>query len=371
MKKFITNVDLDNNRIVNLSNPIDQLDGISKDYLDDTNVDNFDVYNYNYSSLTTTPPTSGEIRLNSLTFSSATQSYINITDLNSFDVTDTLNNLYQNQRIRIQQKSDKSKFVIYEITDTTDNTSYHSLNLDYIKESTISGPDQDSDCIVIFENIFSFTGTGTASTGGIVPNDGVSGTGLRLLLDDGTWDSALTGGNDTTLHFHNDDRARANHTGTQLTNTISDFNESVDDRVSTLIQDGTDISWTYDDVANTLTANYTAVSGNLNTATLSTTNDTPQTIDTITIPDNETSLTEVYIKAKSGTASGVWKRTIATDKNSGILSIMGISSDIDFTTSEFDSTNISLSNVSNNIDIIVTGIIGSTIDWKSSYEIIL
>ena len=190
MKKFLTDVNLNNNRIVNLDNPIDQLDGVNKDFIDDLNVDNFDVYNYNYSSLLTDPPSSGEIRLNSLTFSSATQSYINVTDSNSFDSSDTLDNLYQNQWLRIQQKDDKSKFVIYEITNDTDNTSYHTLNINYIKESVIGGPDSNSDCVIIFENTFSFSGTTNGS--GIVKDDNVSSTGTRILTDDGTFKEYIT-----------------------------------------------------------------------------------------------------------------------------------------------------------------------------------
>lgn len=65
----------------------------------------------------------------------------------------------------------------------------------------------------------------------------------------------LTDGGDSTLHFHSADRARANHTGTQTASTISDFSEAVDDRAAALIQNGTGISWTYDDTANTLTGN--------------------------------------------------------------------------------------------------------------------
>ena len=190
MKKFLTDVNLNNNRIVNLDNPIDQLDGVNKDFIDDLNVDNFDVYNYNYSSLLTDPPSSGEIRLNSLTFSSATQSYINVTDSNSFDSSDTLDNLYQNQWLRIQQKDDKSKFVIYEITNDTDNTSYHTLNINYIKESVIGGPDSNSDCVIIFENTFSFSGTTNGS--GIVKDANVSSTGTRILTDDGTFKEYIT-----------------------------------------------------------------------------------------------------------------------------------------------------------------------------------
>lgn len=55
--------------------------------------------------------------------------------------------------------------------------------------------------------------------------------------------------NDTDANL----RSRANHTGTQLTNTISDFSESVDDRVSSLLVAGSNITLTYNDVANTLT----------------------------------------------------------------------------------------------------------------------
>lgn len=189
MKKFLTSVDLNNNRIVNLNNPVNQLDGVNKDFIDDSNVDNFDIYNYNYSSTLTDPPLSGEVRLNSLTFSSATQSFINTTDLNNFDNSDTLDNLYQNQWVRIQQKDDKSKFVIYEITNDIDNTSYHTLDIDYIKESVIGGPDSNSDCIIIFENTFSFSGTSNVKNlnSGIIKDDGVLSTGTRLLSDNGNF----------------------------------------------------------------------------------------------------------------------------------------------------------------------------------------
>ena len=44
--------------------------------------------------------------------------------------------------------------------------------------------------------------------------------------------SALTGGADTALHFHASDRARANHTGTQLAATISDFASAADARIA-------------------------------------------------------------------------------------------------------------------------------------------
>jgi len=57
------------------------------------------------------------------------------------------------------------------------------------------------------------------------------------------------------------DRDRANHTGTQLASTISDFSEAVDDRVATLLTAGTNITLTYNDVANTLTIDSTGGGG--------------------------------------------------------------------------------------------------------------
>lgn len=69
--------------------------------------------------------------------------------------------------------------------------------------------------------------------------------------------------NDTDANLKN----RANHTGTQLASTISDLSEAVDDRVNTLIIAGSNITKTYDDVANTLTLSATAAASGNFTAT--------------------------------------------------------------------------------------------------------
>jgi hypothetical protein len=65
--------------------------------------------------------------------------------------------------------------------------------------------------------------------------------------------NSLDDGVNSTLHFHNTDRDRANHTGTQTASTISDFSEAVDDRVAALVVAGTNMTVTYNDAANTLT----------------------------------------------------------------------------------------------------------------------
>ncbi len=46
---------------------------------------------------------------------------------------------------------------------------------------------------------------------------------------------------------------RANHTGTQVAATISDFSEAVDDRVATMLVAGANVTLVYNDAANTLT----------------------------------------------------------------------------------------------------------------------
>lgn len=65
--------------------------------------------------------------------------------------------------------------------------------------------------------------------------------------------NSLDDGVNSTLHFHNTDRDRANHTGTQTASTISDLNESIQDMLSTFIVQGANMTITYDDVANTMT----------------------------------------------------------------------------------------------------------------------
>lgn len=57
------------------------------------------------------------------------------------------------------------------------------------------------------------------------------------------------------------DRARANHTGTQLAATISDLTETVQDIVAAFVVAGANVTVTYDDVANTFTIDSTGGGG--------------------------------------------------------------------------------------------------------------
>lgn len=64
----------------------------------------------------------------------------------------------------------------------------------------------------------------TFSAGGaFLVNAGLNGLQVSTLSANAADLAALTGGANTALHFHDSDRARTNHTGTQLRSTISDF----------------------------------------------------------------------------------------------------------------------------------------------------
>jgi hypothetical protein len=70
------------------------------------------------------------------------------------------------------------------------------------------------------------------------------------------YDASNPNGYETPAQLNTRDtnnRNRANHTGTQLSSTISDFSESVDDRVATLLVPGSGVSVSYNDAGNALT----------------------------------------------------------------------------------------------------------------------
>ena len=82
--------------------------------------------------------------------------------------------------------------------------------------------------------------------------DGIeAGAEVNNISDTNATD--LTDGWDTTLHTHDADRNRANHTGTQTASTISNFNESVEDLIGTKIIAGANTTVTYNDATGETT----------------------------------------------------------------------------------------------------------------------
>lgn len=98
-----------------------------------------------------------------------------------------------------------------------------------------------------------------------------TGTDATLTLVDGTNAGLMTSADKTKLDAvesgataNSSDAAlrdRSTHTGTQTSSTISDFSESVDDRVAGLLVAGSNITLNYNDVANTLTISSTGGGG--------------------------------------------------------------------------------------------------------------
>jgi hypothetical protein len=92
-----------------------------------------------------------------------------------------------------------------------------------------------------------------------------------------------------------------------------------------------------------------------------------------TLNDNAVNIVEVYVKAYVASAAewGVWKRTLTVHKVSGTVTIEEINADVDKTSSGLNALSIDFAVNGGDIDLDVTGIGGTTIDWDSAYEIIL
>jgi hypothetical protein len=109
-------------------------------------------------------------------------------------------------------------------------------------------------------------------------------------------------------------------------------------------------------------------------SSVTTTGSTPTELEKIdTLTDNATNIIEVFVKAyESGAAEyGVWKRTLTVTKVSGTVVIREINADVDKTSAGLNANSISFNVNGGDIDLDVTGINATTIDWESAYEIIL
>lgn len=120
-------------------------------------------------------------------------------------------------------------------------------------DSAAGVPGADSVTNTILANMAESTIKGRAAGAGTGDPTDLTATQVRTLIN--VADGATANSSDATL------LARANHTGTQLASTISDFDEAVDDRVGTLLVAGTNILLTYNDGAGTLTIDGTVTVG--------------------------------------------------------------------------------------------------------------
>lgn len=151
-------------------------------------------------------------------------------------------------------------------------------------------------------------GLGTAATSNTGDFAAASHTHTLTNVTDVTMSVAnlnsLDDGVNSTLHFHDSDRSRANHTGTQTASTISDFNEAAQDAVGAMV----DSSLTYVDATPTLqraalTGAITASAGSNTTS-----------LGSFTTAQLNTALSDNDIATGGGTATG---------SNSGDVTLAG------------------------------------------------
>lgn len=110
------------------------------------------------------------------------------------------------------------------------------------------------------------------------------------------------------------------------------------------------------------------------TGSVTTTNDTTTNVDIIdTITTDTTNIIEVFVTARetgSNSEWGIWRRTLSVTNFGGTASVRQVSADMDSQSTNLSPTSVGFSVNVSNVEINVTGIAATTIDWDSKYEII-
>jgi hypothetical protein len=133
-------------------------------------------YTFRMTFRTGTGPSgsTGEFKYNNATVASVTALYSAKTDFSSSSLTDVLNNIARGDFIKLWRISDQTKWAVFQVTSSTDNTTYQTLAVTYVAANSTFA---DTNPIA-----FSICKAGpTGAIGGIVgTTPGVtSSTGLR------------------------------------------------------------------------------------------------------------------------------------------------------------------------------------------------
>ncbi|TXG80173.1 MAG: hypothetical protein E6R13_08610 [Spirochaetes bacterium] len=183
-KKVKTTLDLDNNRIVNVANPINQLDATNKDFIDELFIDLLNIGTWKYdATLEYTSLDINTFRMNNATHSLVTNIWIHYTDLNSFVADFIFDKLTANDEIIIQDTLDSSKWVKYKITSKTDNTTYFTFVVTYVETSISGSITSGNSCKLKFIETPNVSATETGSYGITIDGSGsVITTGIKGYL---------------------------------------------------------------------------------------------------------------------------------------------------------------------------------------------
>lgn len=183
-KKIKTDLNLDNNKITNLSNPTNQLDAANKDFIDELYIDLLNIGTWTYNAtITAHPPAINTFRMNNTTHSLVTNIRIHYTDLNSFVADFVFDKLTTNDEIIIQDTLDSSKWVKYKITSKTDNTTYFTFVVTYVETSVSGSITVGNSCKMKFIETPNVSATETGSYGITIDGSGsVITTGVKGYL---------------------------------------------------------------------------------------------------------------------------------------------------------------------------------------------
>ena len=182
-KKVKIDLDLDNNKISNLSNPTNQLDAANKDFIDELYIDLLNIGTWTYNATTTAPPAINTFRLNSATLSSVTTIWIHYTDLNSFVADFIFNKLTTNDEMIIQDTLDSSKWVKYKILAKADNATFFRFDVTYVETAAGGGIITGNSCKMKFIETPNVSATETGSYGITIDGSGsVITTGIKGYL---------------------------------------------------------------------------------------------------------------------------------------------------------------------------------------------
>jgi hypothetical protein len=134
---------------------------------------------YTFSATTTSPPSSGEIRLNNASPGSATSIYISETDRDANDVASVLALLTAGSLVQVLDESDPTAYAIYLISSNTDNGTDVTLG---VTAEAIGAGSFSGDVVLAFSIKGATGATGLAGANGADGADGTTGFGLEYTF---------------------------------------------------------------------------------------------------------------------------------------------------------------------------------------------
>jgi hypothetical protein len=151
---------------------------------------------YTFSATTTSPPSTGEVRLNNALPASATSIFIHETDRDSNDVASVLAALTVGSAIMILDESDPTAYALYTISSNTDNGTDRTIGV----TSNAVGPGSFSGDVVVAFSIKGDTGA-TGSPGSVSAASEIDLTQISTPSDPGAGVTSLYAKNDGRIYY--------------------------------------------------------------------------------------------------------------------------------------------------------------------------